>query len=61
MSESYIVNPAAVGDPNQTPVVYLGAALARLMGRCEAPASSREDGQCGGVNGYHQDDCERQP
>ncbi len=52
MSEQpYIVNPEAVGDPDETPIVHIPAdtvaAMKRLGMVCE----------CGGMNGYHHPDC----
>jgi hypothetical protein len=44
-----IVNPEAVGDPDQTPVVHLSPDLVRLLNPC----------RCGGVNGFHKAECDR--
>lgn len=54
-----VMNPEAVGDPDANPVVYVGPDLMRLLNPCRAAAPSREDGTCGGVNGFHATDCER--
>ena len=53
-----IVNPPAVGNPDETPIVKVSPALAGLMGRCSAASPSSWDGECGGVNGWHAADCE---
>jgi hypothetical protein len=45
--QSEILNPEAVGDPNQTPIVLLSTDLVALLNPC----------QCGGVNGFHKPDC----
>lgn len=42
-----VVNPEAIGDPNQEPLVFVGADLRALLNPCE----------CGGVNGFHRDSC----
>lgn len=42
-----VVNPSAVGNPDETPHVWVGADLRALLNPC----------QCGGVNGFHADDC----
>ena len=42
-----VVNPQAVGDPDQTPIVHLSPDLVRLLNPC----------RCGGVNGFHAADC----
>ena len=46
--ESFVVNASAIGNPDETPVVFVGAGLRALLNPCV----------CGGVNGYHADDCE---
>lgn len=43
-----VMNPEAVGDLDVTPVVFVGNDLRALLGPCA----------CGGVNGFHGDDCE---
>jgi hypothetical protein len=55
-----IINPEAVGNPDQTPIVQLTRAQALSMRLCEANAPLR-DGYCGGLNGYHADDCPDRP
>lgn len=52
MRESVVLNPSAVGNPDETPVVYAGADLRALLRPC---------GHCGGVNGWHADDCPMVP
>ena len=52
MQDSVVLNPSAIGNPNETPRLFVGAALRALLNPCA----------CGGVNGHHQDDClERKP
>ena len=43
-----VLNPSAVGNPDEVPQVWLGADLRALLRPCV----------CGGVNGFHADDCE---
>jgi hypothetical protein len=50
------MNPDAIGNPDETPVVFVGTDLAALLRPCAGKAPSR-DGYCGGVNGFHADDC----
>ena len=54
--EPYVVNPEAIGDPDQTPVVRLSIDVAAAFRPCAGKAPSR-NGYCGGVNGYHAEDC----
>lgn len=56
MRESVVMNPSAIGDPDENPVVFVGADLRALLKPCAGNAPSR-DGYCGGVNGFHADDC----
>jgi hypothetical protein len=55
-----VLNPSAVGNPDETPIVWVGADLHRLLNPCGGDAPSR-NGYCGGVNGYHADDCPDSP
>lgn len=48
----YIVNPEAVGDPNQTPIVQLPPGLAAYFERTRCP-------ECSLINHCHEDDCSR--
>ena len=59
MRESVVMNPSAIGNPDEEPVVFVGADLRRWLNPCEADAPSR-GGYCGGVNGYHAEDCPTQ-
>lgn len=43
-----VVNPEAIGDPSETPVVRVGAGLRALLRPC----------RCGGVNGFHTESCD---
>lgn len=52
MSEPYVVNPDAIGDPDQTPVVRLSDEFIGAMRRAGLVCA------CGGMNGYHDDECE---
>lgn len=54
--ESYVVNPEAIGDPDRTPVVRLSINAAAVFRPCVGNAPSR-NGYCGGVNGFHAEDC----
>jgi hypothetical protein len=54
--EPYVVNPEAIGDPDQTPVVRLSIDAAAALRPCAGKAPSRK-GYCGGVNGFHAEDC----
>lgn len=50
---THVVNPKAIGDPDETPIVQLDA---------DTAAAWRAAGlvcECGGMNGYHRPDCER--
>jgi hypothetical protein len=49
MDESVVMNLEAIGDPDATPVVFVGAGLRALLNPCV----------CGGVNGFHAEDCVR--
>jgi hypothetical protein len=42
-----ILNPTAVGNPDETPQVWVGADLRALLSPCA----------CGGVNGFHAEEC----
>jgi hypothetical protein len=42
-----MLNPSAIGNPDETPQVWLGANMRALLKPCA----------CGGVNGFHADDC----
>ena len=44
-----VLNPSAVGNPDETPQVWIGADLRALLRPCA----------CGGVNGFHKDGCTR--
>ena len=46
------LNPEAVGDPEQTPVVQLPPELAALFERTRCP-------ECGLINQTHKPDCSR--
>lgn len=48
MPESVVMNPEAIGDPEQTPILFVGNDLRALLRPCV----------CGGVNGFHGDNCE---
>lgn len=51
MSEQpYVVNPDAVGDPEQTPIVHVSPGLAALLRQTQCPL-------CGHINQFHADDC----
>jgi len=43
-----ILNPSAVGNLDETPVVFVGADLRAVLNPCG----------CGGVNGFHDDACD---
>jgi hypothetical protein len=47
MRESVVMTPEAIGDPDQTLTVFVGADLRALLNPCA----------CGGVNGFHADNC----
>lgn len=51
-----VLNPSAVGNPDEIPRVWVGADLRALLNPCSADAPSR-GGYCGGVNGFHAADC----
>lgn len=51
--ESVVVNPSAIGNPDETPRVFVGADLRRLLNPCPGGP----EGWCGGVNGFHADTC----
>lgn len=46
-----VINPEAVGDPDQTPVVDLGPDLVAAM------KSAGIICECGGMNGFHDESC----
>lgn len=48
----YVVNPEAIGDPDQTPVVQLPPEMAAFFERTRCP-------ECGYINQCHTDDCSR--
>jgi hypothetical protein len=48
----YIVNPEAVGDPNQTPIVQLPPSMIAYFERTRCP-------ECRCINHFHKDDCSR--
>lgn len=48
---SYIENPEAVGDPDQTPIVQIPPDVVEAMRAAGIICG------CGGMNGYHTDDC----
>lgn len=50
--EGRILNPGAVGNPDETPVVQVSPALARYFERTRCP-------ECGYINHCHTDDCTR--
>lgn len=54
--QSVVVNPSAIGNPDETPRVRASAAMVAFLKPCAGDAPSR-DGYCGGVNGYHLEDC----
>lgn len=47
-----VLNPAAVGDPTQTPIVQLPPALVDYFERTRCP-------ECGYINQCHADGCSR--
>ena len=51
---AHIHNPGAIGDPDQTPLVWAGARLRRYLRPCTQQA---RDGECGGINGFHAEGC----
>lgn len=53
-----VLNPDSVGNTDEAPIVWVGADLRRALNACGCAAPSR-GGYCGGVNGFHADDCER--
>lgn len=53
-----VMNPDAVGNPDEDPKVFVGADLRAWFAPCDGAAPSR-DGYCGGVNGFHAEDCPR--
>jgi hypothetical protein len=48
LNDCYVENPEAIGDPTQTPRLFVGERLRALFNPCP---------KCRGVNGYHSDDC----
>ncbi|MDF1603378.1 hypothetical protein [Nocardioides sp. YIM 152315] len=46
----YVVNPEAIGDPDQTPVVQLPSEMAAYFERTRCP-------ECRQINQTHADDC----
>ena len=49
LNGAVVMNPEAIGNPDEAPQVFLGGDLARLLRPCV----------CGGVNGFHGADCQR--
>lgn len=44
-----VLNPSAIGNPDEVPKVWVGADLRALLNPCG----------CGGVNGFHRENCDR--
>lgn len=44
-----VMNPEAIGNPDETPRVFVGIDAAALFRPCAG---------CGGVNGWHAEDCD---
>ena len=42
-----VMNPSAVGNPDETPAVFVGDALSDLMGLCRGDGTA--DGWCGAL------------
>ena len=45
-----VLNPSAIGNPDEEPRVWIGADLRGLFNPCA----------CGGINGFHSDHCDEQ-
>ena len=51
--EPVILNPSAVGNPDEDPKVWLPPSMVAYFNPCKGGP----EGWCGGVNGFHQDTC----
>jgi hypothetical protein len=47
-----VLNPEAIGDPDQTPIVQLPPAMVAFFERTRCP-------ECGYINQFHGEDCSR--